>query len=268
MNETHKESNYVTKHRQDFSVVRNPARIAVYDDLKSPPHVITIKPDLTNNYIEKLTSSIYDEIVKKGSKIPYTVIREIAENFIHASFSEIVVSVLDNGNTIRFADQGPGFKNIENSQLPGFTSATEDMKQYIRGVGSGLPTVKDYLNYSDGCLKIENNVDNGAVVTISLIENLKNSSAFSENDQTLSDKKYSQKLKLMNPNLNLRDQQILKLLLEEGALGVSEIAQLINLPLSSTHKSLKDLEQNGLVTKLDNKKRILSNQGYTIISYS
>ena len=43
--------------------------------------------------------------------------------------------------------------------------------------------VKDYLNYSDGNLKIENNIENGAVVTISMLENLKSSSAFSEFDK-------------------------------------------------------------------------------------
>ena len=170
---------YNNQSRVDLSVVRTPARIAVYDDLKAPPKVLTINPDLTNNFIEKLSSSIYDESNKKGGKIPYTVIREIAENFIHASFCEVVVSILDNGNTIRFSDQGPGFSDIENAKLPGFTSATESMKQYIRGVGSGLPTVLDYLNFSDGNLKIENNLKNGSVVTISMLENLKSSSAFS-----------------------------------------------------------------------------------------
>ena len=264
--ETYKNSNYVTKHRKDYSVVRNPARIAVYDDLKSPPRVIEISPDLTNNYIEKLASGIYDETVKKGSKIPYTVIREISENFIHASFNEIVVSILDNGNTVRFSDQGPGFKDINNAQLPGFTSATEDMKQYIRGVGSGLPTVKDYLNYSDGFLKIENNLNNGAVVTISLMENLKHSKAFSDSDKEFSNKKYSEKLRALTPNLNQREQLILSLLYQEGALGISDIAKLSNLPLSTTHKLLNDLEQSNLITKLENKQRMLSDHGYKVVS--
>lgn len=264
--ETYKKTNFVTKHRQDYSVVRNPARIAVYDDLKSPPRIIKISPDLTNNYIEKLASGIYDEIIKKGSKIPYTVIREISENFIHASFNEIVISILDNGNTIRFSDQGPGFKDIENAQLPGFTSATEDMKQYIRGVGSGLPTVKDYLNYSDGFIKIENNLSSGAVVTISLMENLKHSKAFSDTDKELSNKKYTNKLKALTPNLTIREQSILSLLYQEGALGISDISKLSELPLSTTHKLLNNLEQSNLITKLENKQRMLSDHGYKVVS--
>ncbi len=46
---------------------------------------------------------------------------------------------MDKGNTIRFADQGPGIAHKDLVQEPGFSSATEPMKRYIRGVGSGLP---------------------------------------------------------------------------------------------------------------------------------
>ena len=261
-----KENRHITWKREDLSVVHTPARIAVYDDLKAPPKIIDISPDITKNFIEKLASSIYDEATAKGGKIPYTVIREISENFIHANFSEIVVSILDNGSTIRFADQGPGFANIENAQLPGFTSATEAMKQYIRGVGSGLPTVKDYLSYSEGNLKIENNLSNGAVVTISLLQNLKSSSAYSEFDKKQSELKYNEKMSRLSPNLSNREKSILKLFLSEGPLGVQQIHNLTNVPLSSVHKILLTLEQSGLIEKIPNKKRILSDQGFNIVN--
>ena len=42
------------------------------------------------------------------------------------------------------------------------------MKRYIRGVGSGLPIVREYLDYSHGTISIEDNLGTGAVVTISL----------------------------------------------------------------------------------------------------
>ena len=250
--------------REDLSVVRTAARIAVYDDLKAPPKIVDVNPDITNNFIEKLSSTIYDEANKNGGKIPYTVIREISENFIHAQFKEIVVSILDNGNTIRFTDQGPGFSDIENAQLPGFTSATESMKQYIRGVGSGLPTVKDYLDYSEGNIKIENNLSNGAVVTISMLENLKVSSAFSEFDKKQSDIKYNEKMTKLSPNLNVREQAVLKLFMTEGPLGVTQIHKLTNIPMASVHKILLNLEQSGLLEKFPNKKRILSDQGFAV----
>ena len=252
--------------REDLSVVRTPARIAVYDDLKAPPRVIDISPDITNTFIEKLSSTIYDEANKKGGQIPYTVIREITENFIHASFKEIVVSILDNGSTIRFADQGPGFSNVEQAQLPGFTSATEAMKQYIRGVGSGLPTVKDYINYSEGDIKIENNLKDGAVVTISMLKNLKSSVAYSDFDKKQSEIKYVEKMNKLSPSLTLREQQILKLFMTEGPLGISQIHELSNIPLSSVHKILSNLEESGLIQTIGNKKRILSDQGFAVVN--
>lgn len=252
---------------KDFSVVKNPARIAVYDDLKSPPRIIEIKPDITNTFIENLSSEIYKHSQSKAGRIPYTVIREISENFIHAYFSEIVVSILDNGNTIRFTDQGPGFSDIEKSQLPGFTSATESMKQYIRGVGSGLPTVKDYLNYSSGNIKIENNINNGAVVTISLLENLNSSIAFSDEDKKESNKIYNEKLEKLNPSLTAKESTLLNLLFNNGPLGVSELSQKSKIPLSSTHKELKNLENKQLIEQMPNKKRVLTEFGYRIINF-
>lgn len=152
----------------DYSNVKSIARIALYDDLLSAPHVTEIKPAPTGEFIESLSTAIYEQSKQSGGTIPYTVIREVAENFIHAQFREATVSILDNGNTIRFADQGPGIHFKEKVQLPGFTSATEPMKSYIRGVGSGLPIVKEYLEFSHGNITIEDNLGTGAVVTISL----------------------------------------------------------------------------------------------------
>lgn len=247
-----------------FNFVEKPARIAVYDDLKAPPRIITIGPASTNIFIENLTSKVYEESQKKAGKIPYTVIRELCENFIHANFSEIVVSILDDGNTIRFTDQGPGFYDIAKSKLPGFTSATENMKKYIRGVGSGLPTACDYLTFSEGQIKIENNLGNGSVVTVSLLKNLSSSIAFSNEDKIESDKNYKERLSLLTPNLSEREIDIIKLLYSEGSLGVTQIHKLLEIPLSSVHKLLKNLEESNLVEKISDKKRILSDFGFEI----
>lgn len=152
----------------DFTFVDATARIALYDDLKSAPRITEIQPAETDAFIEKLASTVYEQAHASGGVIPYTVIREVSENFIHAQFAEMVVTILDRGNTIRFADQGPGIPNKENAQLPGFSSAREPMKKYIRGVGSGLPIVKEYLEFSHGSITIEDNLGRGSVVTLSV----------------------------------------------------------------------------------------------------
>ena len=73
----------------------------------------------------------------------------------------------DGGNTIRFSDQGPGIKQKDLALEYGTSSATEEMKHYIRGVGSGLPYAQQYMVDKGGSLDIEDNLGGGTVVTIS-----------------------------------------------------------------------------------------------------
>jgi DNA-binding transcriptional ArsR family regulator len=152
----------------NYNHVFAPARVAIYDDLLSSPRIIEIQPADTRDFIENLATQIYTASHDMGGDIPYHAIRQMSENFIHAKFKEVVVSILDKGNTIRFTDQGPGIPNKELAQQPGFSSATKEMKLYIDGVGSGLPIVSEYLNIKDGSLSIEDNLNGGSVVTLSL----------------------------------------------------------------------------------------------------
>lgn len=153
----------------DYTFVNTIGHIAIYDDMRSEPRVIEIQPAETAAYIEALATGVYTHAKEVGGSIPYTVIREVSENFIHAQFKEALVTVLDGGNTIRFADHGPGIPSKEKAQMPGFSSAVEPMRNYIRGVGSGLPRVREYLELSNGTISIEDNLGTGAVVTISLV---------------------------------------------------------------------------------------------------
>lgn len=161
----------------DYGFVDTVGRIALYDDLRSAPRIIDVSPAETAAYIEALASNVYEQARGAGGAIPYSVIREVSENFIHARFKEVVVSILDEGNTIRFADHGPGIPAKEKAQKPGFTSATDPMKRYIRGVGSGLPLVRDYMESFRGTITIEDNLGTGAVVTVSLVPDTTDDSA-------------------------------------------------------------------------------------------
>lgn len=251
----------------DFTYVHATARIALYDDLRSAPRIVEIPPSDTVSYIENLASKIYELSKMAGGEIPYTVIREVSENFIHARFKEIIVSILDSGNTIRFADQGPGILNKEKAQLPGFSSAIEPMKHYIRGVGSGLPIVKEYLNFSHGNITIEDNLGTGSVVTISIGEK-RESSQFASTQahrpaQSNGINYQGRKPQVIMPPLSQREKSFLPLFLSEGALGVTEISKLTEVPMSSTHVTLQKLEQAGLVEKVG-QKRMLTDFGFEV----
>ena len=246
----------------DYSFVDSVARVALYDDLKSAPRITKINPSSTNEYIENLTVTVYEQSKLAGGKIPYSVIREVSENFIHAQFREIVVSILDEGNTIRFADQGPGIAEKDKAQKPGFSSAIEPMKDYIRGVGSGFPIVRDYLDEREGSIVIEDNLNSGAVVTISLVEK--------PETRPLPSIQEPEKRVPINliPHIPLSERQksFLTYLLHEGDLGVSEMNELTNIPVGTVYNTFSKLEESGLIEKGPNKKRYLTEMGREIAS--
>lgn len=230
----------------NYDFVESPARIAIYDSLKAAPRVVQIQGANTHEYIERIASLTFRYAKEQGGLIPYTVIREVSENFIHAHFSEIIVSILDAGNTIRFADQGPGIQQKDLVQEPGFSSATEPMKRYIRGVGSGLPIVKDYLATTHGYIQIEDNINQGAVVTISLVP---------PRDEA--------ETPIETPELTENEEAILKELLPDKTLGITDINHLTGISNSSIHNAFGKLEEAGLVSRV-NKKRTLTSEGKRI----
>lgn len=142
------------------------ARIAIYDSLSASPRVEHLDAADVAEGIEQLASRTYNLARERGGSIPYTIIREVAENLIHAGFSEVIVTILDEGNTVRFSDQGPGIADKERAFLPGFSTATSDMKRYIKGVGSGLPIVRECLTFAGGTIEIDDNLGCGTVVTL------------------------------------------------------------------------------------------------------
>ena len=153
---------------QEKSLVTNPARIAVYDDAAAAPRVVVVEPKDVRSYLEEITGTVNKLSHEQGGQIPFMVIREIVENFIHAYFQSPTITILDGGNTIRFSDQGPGIQEKDLALEYGTSSATEEMRQYIRGVGSGLPYAQQYMEDKGGSLVIEDNIAGGTVVTISI----------------------------------------------------------------------------------------------------
>ena len=154
---------------EDELVVRYPARIAVFDDAAAAPRVVVVEPKDIRSYLEEITATVTRLAQEQGGKIPFTVIREVVENLIHAYFIEPTVSILDGGNTIRFSDQGPGIQDKARALEYGTTSATVEMKRYIRGVGSGLPYAQQFLEDKGGSLTVEDNIHKGTVITVSLV---------------------------------------------------------------------------------------------------
>ncbi len=230
------------------------ARIAVYDSLTSSPRVEDVRGDSPRALIEALASRTYQLSHEAGGAIPYTVIREVVENFIHAYFSEVVVSVLDDGATIRFADQGPGITDKDRAFQPGFTTATDEMKHVIKGVGSGLPVAKECLGFSGGSIVVEDNLERGTVVTLRMAGPAAQQppeSPVAEGRQPVFEL----------PSLTTRQKQVLSLTMELGSVGPSAVSRELGVGLSTAYRDLAALEDSGLMTSDESGKRALTSYG-------
>lgn len=277
------------------------ARVAVYDSASAAPYVEDIGPAPAAQLIETLTVRVYELSRQRGGEIPYTVIREVAENLIHAGFAEPVVSVLDSGSTIRFTDQGPGIPDKMRALQPGFTTARAYMKGVIRGVGSGLPIVSDFLSVSGGSLSIEDNLCGGTVVTISaataptacvaredtprglaVTSNSEDSVTYST-PRTASSQESSLSVSAASASapseerlfaedaavsesacLTTRQKQVMALVLESGAAGPSVVSRELGVGLSTAYRDLASLEDLGLIVS-DGGKRRLTDEGVSLL---
>ena len=229
------------------------ARIAVYDALTATPRVEEVRADSAAEFIEALSIRAYELAHGQGGGIPYSVIREVVENLIHAHFAEVVVSVLDEGTTIRFSDHGPGIDDKERSFAPGFSTATAPMKNVIRGVGSGLPIVKECLTFSGGFVAVEDNLKDGTVVTLTLRSS---DEASHEIEEEGASPEFA---------LSLRHKQVLTLAMELGSIGPSAVSGELGVALSTAYRDLAHLEALGLLESRSAGKRSLSDSGVSFL---
>lgn len=213
-----------------------PARVAVYDDAAAAPRVVVVDPKDVRSYLEEITQVVTKLSHEQGGTIPFMVIREIVENYIHAYFVSPTVSILDGGNTIRFSDQGPGIVSKERALEYGTTSASEEMKHYIRGVGSGLPYAQQYMVDKGGSLEIEDNIDQGTVVTIS--------TRISAKEQIKAHSKSASA-----GSLDERSQLVLSYIGQHGACGPTELHKEYGMSLPTWSRVLSNLEEEGILKK-------------------
>jgi anti-sigma regulatory factor (Ser/Thr protein kinase) len=229
------------------------ARIAVYDSLAAAPRVEDVTGVDLADAIERLASRTYHLAREQGGEVPYTLIREIVENLVHAGFSEVVVTILDNGNTVRFSDQGPGIPDKERVFLPGFSTASSEMKRYIKGVGSGLPLVKECLTFAGGSIEIDDNLGRGAVVTIRVER------------KTSTDPEPPTGERHQVPRLSNRQKQVLAIVMELCSAGPSAVARELSVGLSTAYRDLASIEDAGLIVADETGKRQLTEFGVSYL---
>lgn len=261
--------------------VRYAARIAVYDDKSAAPRVVLVEPKDVRSYLDEIAATVNQLAHEQGGKIPFMVMREIVENFIHAHFVAPTISIMDNGNTIRFSDQGPGIKEKNRALEFGTSSATEEMKSFIRGVGFGLPYAQQYMVEKGGSLTLEDNISGGTIVTLSTrcskdahIQTLPTQEDTEEapvNHQKQSIPRashtVSQQPVTQLPNLVLTDRAklVLQYLSEHEWVGATELTSAYSLSTPTWSRELKSLVNIGIIGKIGQKYK-LTTIGETLLS--
>lgn len=254
-----------------------PVRIAIYDNMRSIPRIIDLNFNDINNFINETSEKTYNLSHEIGGRIPYTIIKEIIENLIHADFKEVIITVLDSGNHIIVTDQGPGIEDKEKAFLPGYTSATSKMKEYIRGVGSGFPIIKETITFSGGSIDVKDNIKRGTVISLKLgltkkIEEVQGSgsepAAELPSDTVSEEKTQTDSLDKFNGKiLSDRQKKILFVILELEEAGPSTIAKELGFSLSTSYRELIYLEKNKLLIPSSSGKRRLSKKGMKYLEY-
>ena len=225
-------------------------RIAIYDTLTSPPRVIAVEEEDLPALIASLAEKTYHYCREQGGQVPYSVIQELIENLLHAYFRDVVITILDNGQTIRISDHGPGVDDKERVFQPGFTTATARQRQIIRGVGSGLPLARESLQFLRGILTVEDNLGTGAVFTIKM-------SSATVRQPTLAD--------LPEIKLTTRQTKVLVLLMELDSAGPTAIARELGFSPATVFRELVVLQDMGLIHSLGDGKRALREEGLHLL---
>ncbi len=225
-------------------------RIAIYDTLTSPPRVIAIEEEDLPALIASLAEKTYHYCREQGGQVPYSVIQELIENLLHAYFRDVVITILDNGQTIRISDHGPGVDDKDRAFQPGFTTATAYQRQIIRGVGSGLPLARESLQFLRGILTVEDNLGSGAVFTIKMPSEAETPAAAAGMPEV---------------KLTTRQTKVLVLLMELGSAGPTAIAKELGFSPATVFRELVVLQDMGLIHSLGDGKRALREEGLRLL---
>lgn len=237
-------------------------RIALYDDPTSSPQVIEVSPQETKAYLDEVTQKTISALREFNSEIPFMVVRECVENLIHAHFQTPTISILNKGKMIRFSDQGPGIQKKEEALEFGTTTATEEMKAYIRGVGSGLPIASQYMQGKGGYLSVEDNLNAGCVITLGFTEKphsknvdpptkaqLKAHNDAPTNTQPQTSQNIQNEYGTDSYQLHEKEKQAILLCMTREKVGPTDLANLFGHSLSTWTRTLQYLVDEGLLKK-------------------
>lgn len=246
-------------------VGREPAdirvRVAVYPE-NGEPEITEVAASNPQSATPKFSRIVMENVEEIGGLVPETAVREVVENLIHADYRGVVISVLDNGRTVRISDKGPGIEDKSRAMGFGFSGATPEALLEIRGVGAGLGIARVAVSEVGGSISVEDNIGGGTVVTVSIpVEGTEDQEAPSV--PPVVQRQYPDGVPRMN--ISERQQKALITVLECGEVGPSTVADRLEISVSTAYRDLSVLEEHGLVLADETGKRLISPLGRDLV---
>ena len=240
-------------------------RVAVYPR-SGEPEVSEVSAAGPRAAGTKFTRLVMEKVQEAGGRVPPEAVKEVVENLIHAAYKGVVISVLDGGNVVRVSDKGPGVERKERAFEFGFSGAGPQTAGEIRGVGAGLGVARTAAEKVGGTVTIEDNIGGGTVVTISAGDAEQkpgDATAATTAAATAPPRRYPDAVPRMN--ISERQQKVLITVLESGEVGPSNVAERLEISVSTAYRDLSVLEEHGLVAGADSGKRQITPLGRDLV---
>ena len=239
-------------------------RIAVYPQV-GHPEVTEVAAANPRSATSKFTRLVMDQVRRAGGRVPEESVRELVENLVHASYRGVVISILEEGNTVRVSDRGPGVAHKERAMEFGFSGATPDALREIRGVGAGLGIARAAAEQAGGTVRLEDNLGGGTVATVTVPGSAEAASGgeAAVPGAPAPQRRYPDGVPRMN--ISERQQKVLITVLECGEVGPSTVADRLEISVSTAYRDLSVLEGHGLVVAEESGKRCISPLGRDLV---
>jgi DNA-binding transcriptional ArsR family regulator len=238
------------------------ARVAVYPP-ESDPEITEIAAADPHSATAKFTRTVMGKVRELGGDVPQEAVREVVENLIHADYKGVVISVLEGGDVVRVSDRGPGIQNKDRAVEFGFSGASAEVLEEIRGVGAGLGMARSAAEKAGGALTVEDNIGGGTVATISVGDANRAAPEPDAVEARPAARRYPDGVPRMN--ISERQQKVLITVLECGEVGPSTVAERLEISVSTAYRDLSVLEEHGLVQAHESGKRLITPLGKDVV---
>lgn len=199
-----------------------------------------------SEYANNLVDLVTQALSARGVDVPGVALREVVDNLVHALPCSVSVVLEPDLGNVFLSDTGGGIPRLDLAFEPGYSTASEVHRSYIRGVGIGLHLAREDMRSRGGELLIESDPGAGTYVQL-VLSRPAHARGWGESSGQL--------------RLTQRQNNILFLLSEGESLGPSQVSSELNIGVSTAHRDLVKLQDFGLIYANQSGKRFLSESG-------